>query len=387
MVEKLKKTKLQTDRAAPSYAGPEDVECDVCTGRKHKAVKSCLVCLESYCQTHYERHEEFRSGRRHKVTEATGRLQEMICSQHDRLLEVFCRTDQRCVCLLCTMDEHKNHDTVSAAAERTEKQKLLEDNQRKHQQRIQEKEKKLQDLREAVKTHKRSAQTAVEDTERIFTELIRSFERRRSEVIQLIRDQEKTAVSRAEGLLKELEQEIDDLRRRHDEMEQLSHTEDHISFLQSLQSFTVPPESTDSITVSSLLLFDDVGKSVSQLNAKVDDFCKEEIKKISGKVSHIEIVLFNGPKTSVELLQSWEGSSVCDLPLDSMAEASSTEQMQQTNKAKAVKIQEEYLQWCRGEDAWGCWEQVKGKKRERKAQRQQLRRQLQKQSDYFSPGV
>ncbi|XP_057191133.1 E3 ubiquitin/ISG15 ligase TRIM25-like isoform X1 [Triplophysa rosa] len=303
MVEKLKKTKLQTDRAAPSYAGPEDVECDVCTGRKHKAVKSCLVCLNSYCQTHFERHEELQSGKRHKVTEATGRLQEMICSQHDRLLEVFCRTDQKCICYLCTMDEHKNHDTVSAAAERTEKQKLLEDNQRKHQQRIQEKEKKLQDLREAVKTHKCSAQTAVEDTERIFTELIRSIERRRSEVIQLIRDQEKTAVSRAEGLLKELEQEIDDLRRRHDEMEQLSHTEHHISFLQSFQSLSASPGSTDNITVSSLLLFDDVGKSVTQLKEKVEDVCKEEIEKMYCKVTYIEIIPTNEPKTRVEFQQ------------------------------------------------------------------------------------
>ncbi|KAI7810044.1 putative tripartite motif-containing protein 16-like, partial [Triplophysa rosa] len=306
MVEKLKKTKLQTDRAAPSYAGPEDVKCDVCTGRKHKASKSCLVCLNSYW-----RHEELQSGERHKVTEATGRLQEMICSQHDRLLEVFCRTDQRCVCLLCTMDEHKNHDTVSAAAERTEKQKLLEDNQRKHQQRIQEKEKKLQDLREAVKTHKSSAQTAVEDTERIFTELIRSIERRRSEVIQLIRDQEKTAVSRAEGLLKELEQEIDDLRRGHDEMEQLSHTEHHISFLQSFQSLSESPGSTDSITVSSLLLFDDVGKSVTQLKEKVEDVCKEEIEKISDKVSYIEIIPTKVPKTRVEFQQYF-----CQLSLD-----------------------------------------------------------------------
>ncbi|KAI7789252.1 finTRIM family [Triplophysa rosa] len=303
MVEKLKKTKLQTDRAAPSYAGPEDVECDVCIGRKRKAGKSCLVCLNSYCQTHFERHEELHSGKRHKVTEATGRLQEMICSQHDRLLEVFCRTDQRCVCYLCLMDEHKNHDTVSAAAERTEKQKPLEDNQRKHQQRIQEKEKKLQDLREAVKTHKRSAQTAVEDTERIFTELIRSIERRRSEVIQLIRDQEKTAVSRAEGLLKELEQEIDDLRRRHDEMEQLSHTEHHISFLQSFQSLSSSSGCTDNITVSSLLLFDEVGKSVSILKEKVEDFCKEETENISGKVSYIIIIPTNDPSTRMEFIQ------------------------------------------------------------------------------------
>ncbi|KAA0718664.1 E3 ubiquitin-protein ligase TRIM11 [Triplophysa tibetana] len=170
---------------------------------------------------------------------------------------------------------------------------------RENQQRIEEKEKELQDLREAVKTHKSSAQTAVEDSERIFTELIRSIERRRSEVIQLIRDQEKTAVSRAEGLLKELEQEIEDLRRRHDEMEQLSHTEDHISFIQSFLSLSASPGSTDKITVSSIL-FDVVGKSVTQLKEKVEDFCKEETENISGKVTYIEIIPANEPKTRVE---------------------------------------------------------------------------------------
>ena len=72
----------------------------------------------------------------------------------------------------------------------------------------------------------------MEDSERIFTELIRSIERRRSEVKELIRDQEKAEVSRAEGLLERLEQEIAELRRRDAELEQLSHTEDHIHFLQ-----------------------------------------------------------------------------------------------------------------------------------------------------------
>uniref|UniRef100_A0A8C2FKY3 E3 ubiquitin/ISG15 ligase TRIM25-like n=1 Tax=Cyprinus carpio TaxID=7962 RepID=A0A8C2FKY3_CYPCA len=144
VVEKLKKTKLPDD----CYAGAGDVQCDVCTGRKYKAVKSCLVCLESYCQTHFERHEEFRSGKPHNLTEATGRLQEMICQKHEKLLEVFCRTDQKCICVLCTMDEHKNHDTVSAAAERTEKQKQLKQTQKTLQQRIQQREKDLQQLRE-----------------------------------------------------------------------------------------------------------------------------------------------------------------------------------------------------------------------------------------------
>ncbi|ROL49838.1 Tripartite motif-containing protein 16 [Anabarilius grahami] len=218
--------------------------------------------------------------------DATGRLQEMICPQHEKLMEIFCRTYQNCICYLCMVDEHKNHDTVSAAAERTEKQRQLEETQRKLQQRIQERQKELEDLREAVESHKRSAQAAVEDSERIFTELIHSIERSRCEVTQLIRDQEKTAVSRAEEQLDRLEQEIDDLRRRDAELEQLSHTDHHIHFLQSFQSLSFP-RSTDSssIIISSRLSFDDVGKSVSHLREKLEHFCREEIEKISGRDS------------------------------------------------------------------------------------------------------
>uniref|UniRef100_A0A3B4CXT7 RING-type domain-containing protein n=1 Tax=Pygocentrus nattereri TaxID=42514 RepID=A0A3B4CXT7_PYGNA len=43
VVEKLKKTELQAGSPALCYAGPGDVECDSCTGRKRKAIKSCLV--------------------------------------------------------------------------------------------------------------------------------------------------------------------------------------------------------------------------------------------------------------------------------------------------------------------------------------------------------
>ncbi|XP_073711989.1 E3 ubiquitin/ISG15 ligase TRIM25-like isoform X2 [Misgurnus anguillicaudatus] len=277
VVEILKKTKLQTARPDHCYAEPGDVECDVCTEKKHKAVKSCMVCLNSYCQNHLEQHENFFKGKKHNLIDATGRLQQMICPQHDKMLEIYCRTDQLCICYLCMVDEHNDHKTVSAAAERTEKQKELKETQRKYQQRIQESQKKLQELRDAVETHKRSAQTAVDDTERIFTQLIQTIERRRSEVTQLIRDQEKTAVSRAEGLLKRLEQEIDDLRRRDAELEQLSHTDDHIHFIQSFQSLSVPPESLDSlnITVNSLLFIDDVVKSVSHLRENLEHFFKK----------------------------------------------------------------------------------------------------------------
>ncbi|XP_050987322.1 tripartite motif-containing protein 16 [Labeo rohita] len=297
VVEKLKKTKL-TD----CDAGAGDVHCDVCTGRKSKAVKSCLVCLNSYCQHHLEEHESWFKGKRHNLTDATGPLQEIICQKHEKLFEVFCRTDQKCICVLCTMDEHKHHDTVSAAAQRTEKQKQLKELQKTFQQRIQQKEKDLQQLREAVESNKLSEQTAGEDSERIFTELIRSvIEKNLFELIRLIRDKEKAAVSRAKKQRERLEQEINDLRRGDTELELISHTQDHIQFLQSFQSLSAAPEFTDvnDNPFISLLSSDDPRETVDQLRDKLESFCKEELKKISDRVRFTNTV----PRTRNDFLQ------------------------------------------------------------------------------------
>ncbi|XP_052363558.1 tripartite motif-containing protein 16-like isoform X2 [Oncorhynchus keta] len=315
MVEKLRKTGLQ---AAPPpalcYAGPGDVVCDFCTGtRKQKALMSCLVCLASYCETHLQPHYEFPALKKHKLVKATAQLQEKICSHHDKPLEVYCRTDQQCICLLCTMDEHKGHDTVSAAAERTEKQRQLGMSQQKVQQRFQEREKRLKELQQTVKSFKCSAQSAVEDSDQIFTELIRSIERRSSEVKELIRAQEKAQVSQAEGLLEQLKQEIAELRKRSTELEQLSHTEDHIHFLQRYQSLSSISVSSDlpSIVVRPLQYFGDVSKTVSELREKLEDFLKGEWAKISTTVNIVGVVLPPEPKTREQLLQY-----SCQLTLD-----------------------------------------------------------------------
>ncbi|XP_045074723.1 tripartite motif-containing protein 16-like [Coregonus clupeaformis] len=315
VVEKLKKTGLQ---AAPPpalcYAGPGDVACDFCTGtRKQKALMSCLVCLASYCETHLQSHYESPAFKKHKLVKATAQLQEKICSHHDKLLEVYCRTDQQCICYLCTMDEHKGHDTVSAAAERTEKQMQLGMSQQKVQQRFQEREKELKELQQAVESLKRSAQAAVVDSDKIFTELIRSIERRRSEVKELIRAQEKAQVSQAEGLLEQLEQEIAELRKRSTELEQLSHTEDHIHFLQSYQSLSSTSVSSDlpSIVVRPLQYFGDVSKTVSELRQKLEDVLKGEWTKISTTVNIVDVVLPPEPKTREKFLQY-----SCQLTLD-----------------------------------------------------------------------
>ncbi|XP_046873014.1 tripartite motif-containing protein 16-like [Hypomesus transpacificus] len=316
VVEKLNET--GGAQVAPSEltnpAGPGEVTCDLCTGpRKQRALKSCLVCMVSYCQTHLQPHYQVPGLKKHKLVEATSGLQEMICSSHDKLLEVFCRTDQQCICMLCTMEEHKGHDTVSAKAERKEKQDKLVLSQQEVQQRVQQREKELKELQQAVESLKVSGQAAEKDIERIFTELIRSIERRRSEVKDLSRAQQGAAVSQAKGLLKRLEQEIAELRRRDAELEKLSHTEDNIHFLQNYQSLSNTSVSSDgpSISVPPLQYFKHVTEVVSELRDKLEELIQREWSNISTTVSTMDVFLPPEPKTRADLLPY-----SCQLTLD-----------------------------------------------------------------------
>ncbi|XP_018534377.2 LOW QUALITY PROTEIN: tripartite motif-containing protein 16-like [Lates calcarifer] len=306
LVEELKKTGLQAAPADHCYAGPEDVACDFCTGRKLKAVKSCLVCLASYCEKHLQPHYDVAPLKKHKLVDPSKKLQENICSRHDEVMKMFCRTDQQCICYLCPVDEHKGHNTVSAAAERTERQRELELSRLKIQQRIQDREKDVKELQQEVEAINRSADKTVEDSEKMFTELIRLMEKRRSDVKQQIRSQQKTEVSRVKELQEKLQQEITELKRKDAELKQLSHTEDHNQFLHNYPSLSQLSESTDSssIKIRPLRYFEDVTAAVSELRDKLQDILTEKWTNISLTLTEEDVLLSQPePKTRAEFLR------------------------------------------------------------------------------------
>ncbi|KAJ8407627.1 hypothetical protein AAFF_G00274840 [Aldrovandia affinis] len=197
------------------------------------------------------------------------------------------------------MDKHRGHDTVSAAAEFLEKQKELGETQKKYQQGIQEREKKLQELRQTMETFTGSAQAAMGDSEKIFNTFIRSIERRRSKVKELMRDQEKAALSWAKEVQERLEQEIAELRKRDAELEQLLHTEDCIQFFQSFCALPEPCE-TSSISIVPILDFGMMQKVIAELEQRLKGFCSDEWLKFSRAVDVLQAL---GPMTREEFLQ------------------------------------------------------------------------------------
>ncbi|XP_041847649.1 E3 ubiquitin/ISG15 ligase TRIM25-like [Melanotaenia boesemani] len=314
LVEQLKKTGLQAAPADHCYAGPEDVACDFCSGKKMKAIKSCLVCLASYCEKHLQPHYESPTFKKHKLVEPSKNLQENICSRHDEVMKMFCRTDQKCICLVCVMDEHKGHDTVSAAAERTERQRELEVSRQEIQQRIQDREKDLKLLQQEVEAINHSADKTVEDSEKIFTELIRLIQKRSSDVKQQIRSQQETEVSGVKELQEKLEQEITELKRKDAELKQLSHTEDHNQFLHNYPSLSALSESThsSSINIRPLRYFEDVTAAVSELREKLQDILTDRWTNISLTVTDVDVLLSQPePKSRAGFLKY-----SCEITLD-----------------------------------------------------------------------
>ncbi|XP_056596735.1 nuclear factor 7, ovary-like [Triplophysa dalaica] len=167
-----------------------EVVCDICTEGKLKAVKSCLVCQSSYCETHLESHLRVSGLQKHKLIDPVKNLQDYICQKHDRPLELFCRDDQTCVCLSCTEGDHKNHNTVPIREEFEVKKLDLLKTQTDMQQRIKNRTKKIQDIKHSAELRRRC----------------------QSELLEMMEEKQKAAEKHDEYLIKDLEQEITELR-------------------------------------------------------------------------------------------------------------------------------------------------------------------------------
>ncbi|XP_044198523.1 E3 ubiquitin-protein ligase TRIM21-like [Thunnus albacares] len=242
--------KVSSSSSEQQAAKPGEVPCDICTGTKLKALKSCLVCLTSYCETHLEPHLTASRLKRHQLMDPVENLEDRMCMKHDKPLELFCKTDQTCVCMLCFILNHKTHEFVPLKEEYEGKKAELGRTEAEIQQMIQKRRLEIQEIKHSVDLSKEDADREKAEGVQVFTALKESVERSLNELIETIEEKQRTTEKQAEDFIKELEQEISELMKRSSEVEKLSPSEDHLHLLQNFPSLKAAPPTKDWTEVS-----------------------------------------------------------------------------------------------------------------------------------------
>ncbi|XP_064171032.1 E3 ubiquitin-protein ligase TRIM39-like isoform X2 [Anguilla rostrata] len=213
-----------------------EVTCDVCTGRKLAAVKSCLTCTASYCESHIQPHLQAPCYARHQLLDPQEALKGRTCPAHHRLLEVYCCTEQTCICAICVLEEHRTHRTVSIQTERANKQRLLGKTELELQSRIKEKTVRLNEINRKLESLRSFAKGEASEVEQILTEMTQSVERIRGELVGGIEERQEVMEAHGRELVSQLEEELGQLQEQRANLEVQASSEDHISFLKSFEA-------------------------------------------------------------------------------------------------------------------------------------------------------
>ncbi|CAL1589122.1 unnamed protein product [Knipowitschia caucasica] len=221
----------------------ETVWCDVCTSLKQPAVSSCLTCMVSYCSTHVVPHKTTPFYSRHTLLHPQEALKGRTCEQHDRMLEVFCRSCQKCICAICVLEEHRTHKTVSVQTERLSKQKHVARLEQDIVTRIKHRELRLNEVGRKLDSVKAYTDGEVSEVDRLLDSVVQAVDRIRTQVVGGMQIELDAVMSHGAELTNRLEAELKELNVKRSELETVATSQDHIRFLQSMDSVVPPADS------------------------------------------------------------------------------------------------------------------------------------------------
>ncbi|XP_042338866.1 nuclear factor 7, brain-like, partial [Plectropomus leopardus] len=147
----------------------------------------------------------------------------------------------------------------------------------------------------------------------VFTALKESVEKGLNELMDTIKEKQKSTEKQAEVFIKELEQEISELKKRSSEVEQLSHSEDHLQLLQSVQSLKAAPPTKDwtQVSVHPPSYEGTVVRAVSQLEETLSQQMKKLFQSELKRVQQYAVDVTLDPDTAhSELILSDDGKQV-----------------------------------------------------------------------------
>uniref|UniRef100_A0A3P9C5K5 Uncharacterized protein n=1 Tax=Maylandia zebra TaxID=106582 RepID=A0A3P9C5K5_9CICH len=217
--------------AASCLLSHDQFQCSICLDILTDPIST--PCGHNFCKNCIKVPCDICTGTKLKLIDPEENLEGRMCMKHDKPLELFCKTDQTCICMLCSVIDHRTHEFVPLREEYEGKKMITK------------RQLKIQEIKESVKMSKDAADREKAEGVQVFTALTKSLRKSLNELIKEIEDKQETTEKQAEGFIKDLEQEISELMKRSSEVEQLSRSKDHLRLLQRFSFLKAAPATKD----------------------------------------------------------------------------------------------------------------------------------------------
>uniref|UniRef100_A0A3P9CRB9 Uncharacterized protein n=1 Tax=Maylandia zebra TaxID=106582 RepID=A0A3P9CRB9_9CICH len=224
--------------------------------------------------------------------------EDRMCAEHGKPLDFYCKNEQMIICQSCVDADHRFHRVVPLKEEYEAKKTQLGITEAKILHMIQERQRKVHELKQSLKLSTEAADRETANGVRVFSALIKSLERAQAELIEMTEENQKRTEKQTKVYITELEQEAFELTRRRDEMEELSRSKDRLRFLQSFPSLNAAPPTKDWTDVSICPLTETIKNEVKMIrDAQFNNIRQNAVDvTLDPNTAHPALILSNDGK-------------------------------------------------------------------------------------------
>ncbi|XP_045745162.1 E3 ubiquitin/ISG15 ligase TRIM25 isoform X1 [Mirounga angustirostris] len=262
--------------AAPSPAGP--VACDHCL--KEPAVKTCLVCMASFCQEHLQPHFDSPAFRDHQLQSPVRDLMRRKCPQHNRLREFFCPQHDECICHICLV-EHKACSPASLSQASADLETKLKHKLTVIYSQVNGASRALEDVRARQQDVREATNRKMEQLRQEYMEIKVLIDAAEATSTRKIKEEEKRVNTKFDNIYQILLKKKSEIQALKEEVELALTKGDEFEFLE--KGIKLQGVSTKPVYVPKVELNQELIKSVSQGTSGLKDELKRYIRQAQDK--------------------------------------------------------------------------------------------------------
>lgn len=254
------------------------VACDHCL--TEIAVKTCLVCMASFCQEHLRPHFDSPAFQDHPLQSPIRDLLRRKCTQHNRLREFFCPEHGECICHICLV-EHKTCSPTTLSQASADLEYKLRNKLTIMHSHINGATKALEDVRSKQQCVQDSMKRKMEQLRQEYMEMKAVIDAAETSSLRRLKEEEKRVYGKFDTIYQVLVKKKSEMQKLKAEVELIMDKGDEFEFLE--KAAKLQGESTKPVYIPKIDLDHDLIMGIYQGAADLKSELKHSIKKLQKK--------------------------------------------------------------------------------------------------------